>query len=207
MARIWARRAQTELASVPAFHELAVQLRVLNAPAELVARARASAEDELRHALIAVGHVASFDGGALALASEMGAPRASLAGTAGFVRTALESWVDGCLGEGVAAACAAEEARVAVPSELRRTQQVVAEDEQRHGELAWDVLAWALDAGGADVRRALHAAAEAEVERTPESTHEEPLEAFGVLSSERQRDLADVHHARSLERLSRLLAG
>jgi hypothetical protein len=207
VARIWGRRAQTEWASIPAFHELSAQLRALNAPEALSARSREAAQDELRHAAMAATQAARFDGGAVEVGHRRLAPRPVLAGAAGLVRTAVESWLDGCLGEGVAAACAAEEARLAACPEIRRTQALIAEDEHRHAELAWDVIAWAIEAGGPDVRRTLRTVAETKRDRAPELADEgASLEPFGVLSSERQHAVARTQEQRSLERLGQLLA-
>ncbi len=64
-----------------------------------------------------------------------------------LLRLAVESWEDGCLGEGLAAERAR---RSRGPVNAR-----IARDEQRHADLAWSVLAWALAEGGRPVRDAV----------------------------------------------------
>jgi len=143
---------------VPAFCELADQLRTTGAPAPLVEAARAAAEDELRHAVIAAGVTATLGGRAVSLEPPALDRRPAAAGAAGLARLAAESWLDGCLGEGAAAACLAAEAEQARSPELGRAQRAIAADEARHAQLAWDVLAWTLSVGEADLRRALKSA-------------------------------------------------
>lgn len=204
-ARIWGKRAQTELASVPAFIELAAQLHAVHAPGALIQRSRAAARDELRHAVVAGQHCASLGQRHVELTPRAVRPRSVLAGKAGLVRLAVESWVDGCVGEGVAAACAREESRRAVASELREAQSMIASDEQRHADLAWDVLAWALEAGGHEAREALDAVHQA-APSEPEAQADEDLEAFGILSSEHQQELAHGVQKIARKRLTRLVA-
>ena len=61
---------------------------------------------------------------------------------------ALETLLDGCVEETVAAAVAVEAARTEQQPAVRRVLQVIARDEQRHSELAFRTLAWALQRGG-----------------------------------------------------------
>src|SRR6185369_673491 len=66
-----------------------------------------------------------------------------------LARLAVESFQDGCLGEGVAAA-SARRSRGAVNA-------MIARDEQRHADLAWSVLAFCLAEGGPAVREVVAA--------------------------------------------------
>ncbi|WP_233587268.1 hypothetical protein [Corallococcus sp. CA049B] len=51
---------------------------------------------------------------------------------------------------------------------MREILAVIADDERRHAELAWDVIAFALERGGGTAKQALRQALEAlETQRTP----------------------------------------
>jgi hypothetical protein len=70
----------------------------------------------------------------------------------------VESWLDGCLGEGAAAKRAAREVLVARDARTRAVWARIAEDESRHAELAWDILGWTIDRAGSAARDAVGAA-------------------------------------------------
>jgi hypothetical protein len=207
VARIWGARARTEWASVPAFREVASQLAAVHAPANLIARCHEAARDELQHAMLAGSHCARFAEAHVALTREPTSARPVLTGVAGLQRLAVESWTDGCLGEGTAAACARAESQLAADHDVRLSQQRIASDEQAHAALAWDVLAWALAEGGAAVRDALDAIA-----HRP-ATHEhvdaqapENLAEYGILTLEHEADLTAQQRAHAQQRLHKLLA-
>ena len=93
---------------------------------------------------------------------------------------------------------------------LRRTRAVIAEDEAEHAELAWVTVAWALRIGGEPVRRVVadEIAALKKAQRSAESSAEEPLARFGVLSDRRFGELrADAIEQLILPLLSQLLQG
>jgi hypothetical protein len=129
--------------------------------------------------------------------------RPQLEASAGLVRLAVESWVDGCLGEGVAAAAAREEAKLATDATLRAAQTTIATDEAQHAELAWDVLEWALATGQSQVKSALRATAQAAPTTSTGTT--QGFARHGILSSTRYQELASLHQAESLHRLQALL--
>jgi len=132
--------------------------------------------------------------------------RPLLAGQAALVRLAIESWVDGCLGEGAAAACAAQEATSTTRPDIRSTQQRIAQDEARHAELAWDVLQWSLQAGGRDVREALHATAAAKP-ADPATDHAgDSFEEYGIASNAQHEAIAEAQRQRAVQRLDAMLA-
>jgi hypothetical protein len=70
-----------------------------------------------------------------------------------------------------------------------RAQRIIAADERRHAELAWDVLSWTLSVGGAPVRRALREVLEIPLAITAEVDAGEATR-FGYLD---QDDVARVH--------------
>jgi hypothetical protein len=157
LAAIWGHDAQTECASVPAFLALARDLRRAGAPADLEARALASAVDEVRHTHLCASLSASFSGLSVAPAL-LDAPDATDASRAdALLRLALESLDDGCIGEGAASLRAARGARDADDDDVRAALTIIAADEARHAQLGFDVLSFCLDAGGARVRDAVAA--------------------------------------------------
>lgn len=216
---MWVGRARTEWASVPAFLELAEQLAAAGAPASLGARALEAAADEANHAVLATAVAARVAGGPLVGTLDSPAPdrRAVVHGEESIARLLTESWADGCLNEGGAAAAAQCEAELASDPVVRGVQRVIAADEGRHAELAWDVLSWAWNAAGARLREDLLASAYAP--RAPASSKSargdaavaddaaDALEGFGCLSPAGFARIDQEHWSRSVDRLRRLTAG
>jgi hypothetical protein len=204
--QVWSTRARAEWASVPAFRELADQLRALNAPASLVTRCYGAYADEVRHALLSGGHCAELGEGRVVLDRNAVGTRALLSGRPALARLAVESWIDGCLGEGTAAACAEREAELAQQPAIRATQRTIARDEGQHAELGWDVLQWTLQEGGDSVRSALHATAFARASEPDAQASDVALDAYGIASRDEHEAIATQHRVRCLERLDRVLA-
>jgi hypothetical protein len=204
-AGVWADRARGEWASVPAFHELAAQLQALGAPRCLSSRALAAADDELVHAHLAARTAADLCGDPVALAPPVCHERPPAPGALGLGRLVRESWLDGCIGEGVAAAVArAESARVG-PSQLGARLAQVAADEHRHAELAWDVLAWALTRPEAR-RQLTELAAASPAPITIAGTRDDDLGDLGCLPASRAEALAHAHQQLARTRLRARLA-
>lgn len=157
--------ARMEAASVPAFLALADELdalRVWSAPRSLAARARAAARDEVVHAAQCSALASRLLGVEVhALAPPTPARRVDAARPGDLTRVALESWRDGCLGEGAAVLRARAELAHTRDAATRATLARIIADETRHAELAWDILAWALQSGPAQTRDAVMAELEA----------------------------------------------
>jgi hypothetical protein len=200
----WASAAQHECASVPAFLQLAAELLAHDAPDALVERALAAAEDEMRHAFLCAD-VASRYLGVRVVPTLPDAPgRPPLTGTAGLVRLATESWLDGCLGEGVAASRAARAAQLATDPAGQGARRTIACDEARHAELAWSILCWAVDRGGDEARGAVRSLRNAEVAGVTEVTCA-ATERYGVLSASRVNAVTERHCTHSRARLDALV--
>lgn len=147
-AQAWSQEAAFEHASVAAFARLAIDLMVHGAPAELVDAAHVAARDEIRHAQLCYGVASAFAAttlgpAPLALSARPTAPT--------LEALAVECFRDGCVNETVAALSVAEASRRAGTPELRATLAAIAEDEARHAELSYRVLAWALREGGSSI--------------------------------------------------------
>ncbi len=127
--------ATLEGASVLAFEELAGWLAARGAPDDLIARCRAAAVDERRHARIFVAHARA----------QGGRPARPVRDPVevDLLGVALHNAVEGCVHESWAAVEAHWQAVHAEP-ELRPAFARVAADETRHGQLAWDLQAWLL---------------------------------------------------------------
>ena len=201
----WESRAIGEWASVPAFMQLADQLAAVRAPETLVRRAILAAYDEMRHAELAARAAVHHGGGVPVSLGRVGPhTRARATGPDALLRLALESWVDGCLGEGRAAEVARAEARAARCDRAASLQALIARDEAAHAELAWDVLAWSLREGAERVRDALYAARDvpppigATTERTDLAEH-------GVLDAREHALAAERVAVASRARLDRAL--
>lgn len=133
----FATMARLEAASVPAFVRLAQDLARLGAPHDSIARTRAAAKDEVRHARVT--RVLARRRGAVTAKAVVGeAPRPSLA------RVALENAVEGCVRETYGALLATWQAAHAGDARIRKAMTRIAEDETRHAALSWDIHAWAL---------------------------------------------------------------
>jgi hypothetical protein len=155
----WAAMAVAEHASIASFARVALELLALGAPPDLVEATLRAGLDEVDHARRTFG-LASAPGapvGPAALREATDAlPTPSLEGLA--VRT----FRDACVGETVGAARARAEAERVTDPAVRLVLSEIAQDEERHAELAWRTLAWAVRVGGAPVSRALATALEDE---------------------------------------------
>jgi hypothetical protein len=90
-------------------------------------------------------------------------------------RLALESFWDGCIGEGTAASRALRMSQIATDDRIRQTLAIIARDEAAHAELSERIVAFCISAGGKSIR---HALARSFEERF--SDEECALEAMGV---------------------------
>jgi hypothetical protein len=151
LARAWRADAAFEHASVAAFARFSMDLMQLGAPADLVARAHAAALDEIEHARLCHAIAKAYDGRARGPAPVAALSRAH---APTFAELAVETFVDGCVGETIAAMSAREAARDAA-APVRAALLRIAEDEERHAELAFAALAWLVSSGGAPARRAV----------------------------------------------------
>lgn len=138
------KAAAEEYASVPAFLQLARELQLNGAPVSLVKRALLAATDELRHTALCARAIEHLTGEVPQLHVPMAETRAPWSGKAGIERLALESWLDGCLGEGLAAAKASENCRKERDPLLGEIYTQIARDEHRHADLGWDVVRFCL---------------------------------------------------------------
>ena len=189
---------------MPAFLHLAAELLAHDAPDALIERCLAAAEDEMVHARLAAALASRFLASRVCPTYPDVAARPPLAGRAGFVRLATESWLDGCLGEGMAAARAARAARLDGDCDAQSAQRAIARDEARHAELGWSILKWATEVGGDDVRDAVRGLRDVEMD-TSSTEGGAAIERYGRLGPADVREVTERHCASSRARLDATL--
>jgi hypothetical protein len=157
LARAWLDDARAEGASIPAFFALARDLSATGAPRALVQRALAAARDEQAHTALCSALASGYAGVELRPASMETPPARDASRSQALQRLAAESWQDGCLGEGVAAAFARRSLATSTDGDVASALAIIARDEAAHAKLAWDVAAWCIEEGGRPVRDAIAA--------------------------------------------------
>jgi hypothetical protein len=170
LAEHWTREAAFEHASIASFAQLTLDLLAVGAPPDLLVATQHATLDEIEHARIT-----------FALAGAYGAQQvgpAALAALPGTSRTlaavARATFIDACVGESLASAALAEASRAAGDPVLAQLLARMSSDEERHAELAWRIVAWALRTGGAQVAQVLDAAKDEIVSELASLTHEAP---------------------------------
>ncbi|HWB80512.1 MAG TPA: ferritin-like domain-containing protein [Nannocystaceae bacterium] len=151
LARAWLDDALREHASIASFSRATLELLALAAPPELIEGCQQAVLDEVDHARRCFALASAYAGKPIAPG-----PLPALAPRdhdhAGL---ALETFVEGCVGETVAALVAERAMGVAKDETVRATLRVIVEDESRHAALAWRTIAWAIAQGGSPVINAL----------------------------------------------------
>jgi hypothetical protein len=122
----------------------------------------------------------------------------------------MESWIDGCLGEGEAATRARVALATVRDAEAKRACAVIARDEQRHADLAWDILAWALSARGGPakerLREELRSARSPVAARADDGPHDRATwSAHGRLLPRDLELVREAAYGQSVERGAKLL--
>lgn len=156
LAEHWTREALYEHASIASFAQLTLDLLAFGAPPALVASAQRAGLDEVEHAKSAFSLAAAYGGEPVGPTALAVTPCAAVS----LAHLARTTFIDACVGESVASAYLADRARTASDVELRALFATMADDEERHAELAWRIVAWALAEGGAEVAAALRESAD-----------------------------------------------
>lgn len=141
VASYWRAMEHLERASVAAFEELASELLLLGAPSALVERARRAADDERRHTRACGAELRRLGVARAEVVRRPVPPRCLLA-------LAEDNAREGCVRESFGALLAAVQARRAEDPRHRALFAAIARDETAHGQLAWDVHAWAVSVLG-----------------------------------------------------------
>lgn len=152
--RWWLQNALAEHGAIGAFLRLAGWLRQHGAPAELIRRSVAAAEEEARHADACF----AIAGRLLGLRLAPVAAEVPVGDAPDLVALAVMNLNDGRYAEGVAAREAAAALPLAVDPDVRTTLTAIAAEEASHARLADDIEIWLRAVGGAPVDAALEAA-------------------------------------------------
>lgn len=139
LAEAWQADALTEHASVAAFARLSLQLLALGAPAALVQDAQLASLDELRHAEFCFGRAARHAGRSLSAGP---LPMAGALDDLSLEALIESNLLEGCIAETLAALRLTQLAQRVADAELRAELLAIGEDEARHAELAFRILAW-----------------------------------------------------------------
>jgi hypothetical protein len=155
LAQHWTQMGQMEHASIAAFARFSLQLLALGAPPELVEACTRALGDETAHTKLCFALASAYAGHAIG--------PGPLDITRSLEVTSLADIVDlviaeGCLGETQAALDALDAAEAATDPVVRATYARIARDEQRHAELAFQFVRWALLQDDAVARERISAA-------------------------------------------------
>jgi len=162
LAEAWLLDARMEHASIASFARATLELLAASAPPALVSATQQASLDEVEHARACFALASRYAG------KELGPGPLAVVGprSAELVRLACDVFVEGCVGETIAALAAVRAARGCEDVEVCGVLAKIADDETRHAALAWATLGWACERGGDAVRdavRGLAAAMRAEV--------------------------------------------
>ncbi len=141
LARAWARDAAFEHASIASFAHFMADLLSFGAPLELVREAERALADEVRHAELCYELASRYAGRPLGpgpLAVPAFRPRT-------LREVALATLDEGCIAETQAAYAARQRLASASDPAVRSALQRIVADEERHAELAFRFVRWALD--------------------------------------------------------------
>lgn len=142
-SQVWLRRGQEEHGAISAFLRLARELRQLGAPNYLVGRALHAAREEVGHACLCFKEV-----GVPVWVRPLPAQARRWPSRRVALQTlAIESWVDGVLGEGQAALEAEHDRDSATDDRIAHVAHQIAIEERDHARLAHEILVWCREEG------------------------------------------------------------
>jgi hypothetical protein len=155
VAAHWMKMGQMEHASIAAFARFSLQLLSLGAPPQLVQACTQALADETAHTRLCFQIASEYAGHAVG--------PGPLDVNRSLEVTSLEDIVDlviaeGCFGETSAALEALDAADSASDPVIRSAYAQIARDEQRHAELAFQFVRWALQRDFAVTQRRIMAA-------------------------------------------------
>jgi hypothetical protein len=192
LAKEWTRVGLMEHASIAAFARFVLELLALGAPPDLIEHARAAMADETRHAQQCFALASAYAGRPIGPGRIEVADARIAADLESCVHTAF---IEGCVGETVAAAEAAAAACAATDPNVAAVLQGIAEDEARHAALAWRFVAWALGSASPSARKRIASLVARWAEGTslpaPFATEEPPIDltAHGFVTGARRAAL------------------
>jgi hypothetical protein len=160
LARHWTTLGQMEHASIAAFARFSLQLLSLGAPPELVEACTQALADETAHTKLCFGIASAYAGHAIGPGPLDVSDSLNVTTLSDIVDLVI---AEGCFGEASAALAALEAARTATDPVIVAAYARIAADEQRHAELAFRFVRWALGVGGSAVSERIEAALASEL--------------------------------------------
>ena len=185
----WKKAAQEEHASIASFSRLTMQLMSIGAPPALISSSIRAQGDELSHAKACLHVVSLLSGTAYGFDSLEIAGHTTKEPTKRQVL--MDSIIEGCVNETLAAAEAAYLAENAVHPKIRKVLAAIAKDEEQHAALGWGIVAWILKEDPSLVSTAQEVFAQVAQQWEARLVHlrgEERI-AYGELSLEKARQL------------------
>lgn len=170
VGELWVEDARMEHASIVAFARATLELQALAAPAELLTEVAQAGIDEVEHARLCFGLAARFSG----IQREPGMLIPPPVREADLVRLALDTFVEGCVGETIATLIATRAGRSCADPSVSLALEQIADDEGRHAALAWRTITWLLDTAG-ERRSELERALAEQAKGMVQAAHAEPL--------------------------------
>ncbi len=160
-----------------AFSRAALELMSLGAPPELIAGCHRAALEEIEHAQMCFALAAHYGATNVAPGGLTGAaPRAT-----DRVRLAVDTFLEGCVGETIAALSLHRAATRCADPGVTAILTRMANEEADHAALAWSTVRWAAT-GRTDVLEAVQSAASTLELPTPTPAPADDLSAWGRLS-------------------------
>ncbi len=148
LAAHWTKLGQMEHASIAAFARFQLQLLALGAPPELVRACNQALVDETAHTQLCFGLASAYAGRDIGPGPLDVSHSLDVSSLADIVDLVI---AEGCFGETSAALEALEAADQASDPVIRDVYARIAQDEQRHAELAFHFVRWALQRGDQEV--------------------------------------------------------
>lgn len=139
LGRYFARSAYHQAASALAFDRLRRELEAYGAPERLLERCETARARELMHSALFAELAERFD-------TEVTMPSPARLPVRPLVDVAIDNAIEGVVRSTFGAAVARFRATHAEDAEIRSVMAIIAEDEQVHAELAYDVANWLHDA-------------------------------------------------------------
>ncbi|MGC4094199.1 MAG: ferritin-like domain-containing protein [Polyangiaceae bacterium] len=162
LGRHWADIGCLEHASIAAFARFTLELLSFGAPRELVELCNGALRDETLHTELAFALASAYHGARLGPGALDVGGALDVSSLAHSVRTAF---VEGCIGESVAAIEAATARDAALDPCVAQVLELIARDEACHAELAFRFVKWALPRCDASLGQELLSLAQSELER------------------------------------------
>lgn len=194
LAEAWLRDALEEHASIAAFARLTMQMLSLGAPPSLVLASQRAGIDEIQHARACFALAKRYGGSSAGPAKLVVSDSLGATTLADIARITAE---EGCVGETLGAALAAEQLDRTTDPTARRVLAKIARDEARHAELAWGFAAWAVREGGPSIARvfanSIARAAQATIDapvRSYDGIDLDQWHAHGRVTCEEAREIA-----------------